>query len=102
MALDLTAELVAALRSSSAREALREIFAEDFAQLRQAIDSTRDKPQPLDAILSAIEGHEITPEVARGRERRDPALRALAVGQHGRRRLYLRHQVEQHLRARSR
>jgi hypothetical protein len=102
VAIDLAAEFIAALRSSPAREAIAEAVRGVVAsEVRAALDATRDKPRPLDEILSELEGRTITPEVARGRERRDPLLRALSVDQKGRRRRYLRHQVERHLRAKA-
>lgn len=97
MALDLAAELIAALRSSSGREALAEALRPVVAdELKRALDEKRQRPETLAEIMG------VDPETARGRERRDPELRALAVETRGRRRLYLRHQVDAHLKARGR
>ncbi len=93
-ALDVAAEVVAALRSPEGRaaltEALRPVVAEELARATKA-----PALEPLATILGC------SLPAARMRELRDPELRALAV-QSGRRRLYRRDQVLQLLEVRFR
>lgn len=91
MALDLAAELVAALRSPSGRDALREALAPVVAaELQRVLGEQRETPRPLAEILG------IGADAARKREARDAELRKLAIAS-GRRRLYLAHQVLEHM-----
>ena len=87
MIVDLAAELVSALRSPSGRDALREALAPVVAdEIKRALEEQGATPKPLAEIWG------VSPETARGRERRDPGLQKLAI-KSGRRRLYLPHQV---------
>jgi hypothetical protein len=95
VAFDLEAEVVAALRSSSGREALAEALRPVIAaEMARALAAQQDTPKPLAEIWG------VSAETARGRERRDPELRKLAI-KSGRRRVYLPHQVVEHMRLRA-
>lgn len=94
MILDLRAELIMALDSDVAREALARVIAPAVSEaVKKAFEDHREKLLPLSEILG------LKSDAARKREARDPGLAALCVTTAGRRRLYDPQQVRDYLRA---
>jgi hypothetical protein len=61
--------------------------------VRAELQRLQRKPQPLTEILTDRSGKPISPAAARKREERDPGLKKLVAGHHGRRRLYFADEV---------